>query len=51
MERVARRRCKGAVTVNLPASTEDLEIISCYSDLTSLLTPLVVLVAMPVKLT
>jgi len=42
MERVARRRCNGAVTANLPATTKDVplpEIISWYSDLTSLFTP------------
>jgi len=48
VERAARRRCNGAVTANLPASTEDIflpAIISRHSDdLTSLLTPAVVLV-------
>ena len=48
MERVARRRCNGVVTVNLPASTEVTslpEIISrCFDDLTSLLTHALVLV-------
>ena len=48
MERAARRRCNGAITANLPASTEDTPlpaIISRYSDdLTSLLTPALVLV-------
>jgi len=53
VERAAQSRCNGAVTVNLPASTEDIplpEIVSRYSDVTSLLTHSVVLVVMLVTL-
>ena len=52
MERAARRRYNGAVTANLPASTEDIslpEIISWHPghpDLTSLLTASMVLAVM-----